>query len=185
MSGINTLTNNNLLVMGTGRCLWDDVDSFVGIANPTDPASGWDVRTVNDAVMYVPFPVDHAYSHDDEQLVHWIAGRRRRYQAQYDLDIRAHTVTPVKTEGVEEWPFPNTGTSGLGAAYVACALGYKQIVLLGLPLDDAGHFYDPPWVKTNFSREENERRWIRARNDIFDGRVKSVSGRTKEILGEP
>lgn len=188
MSGMNIPDladsySGRLLIMGTGRCLWEDIERFVGVR---DIAEDWaDVMTVNDAVMYVPYPVSHAYSHDDPQLVHWVAGRRRRYQAMYDLDIIAHSVTEVETENVVEWPFPNTGTSGLGAAYVACALGYSDIVLLGLPLDDSGHFYDPPWIRSNFSREENERRWIRARDEIFQGRVKSVSGRTRDILGKP
>ena len=186
MSGITTLKNSrsgNLVIYGTARCVWEDHKRLDNFHLPH--WEEWDTMTVNDAVMYIPWEVNHAYSHDDEQLVHWIAGRRRRYQAQYDLEIIAHTVTPNKTHGVIEWPFPNTGTSGLGAAYVACGLGYDRIVLCGLPLDDSGHFYDPPWIETNFSREENERRWVRAKKEIFEGRVTSMSGRTREILGAP
>ena len=170
----------SLLICGSGRCLWDDLGQWAPEKPPFDA-----IMTVNDTVMYLPWPVDHAYSHDDRQLVHWVAGRRQRYLNKHGRDIILHSVTHCHSDGVIEWPFPSSGTSGLGAAYVGIALGYDTIVLAGIPLDDSGHFYDPPWIGSNFVRESREEHWIDADKRLFRGRVRSLSGRTRAILGEP
>ena len=82
------------------------------------------------------------------------------------------------------------GSSALPACYVGLALGYESILLAGVPLDDTGHFFDPPedhhlrkdrkW--SNFTNEAQEYIW---RNARLDGRVKSFSGRSREWLGGP
>lgn len=173
--------SGSLLICGSGRCLWDDVSQWQHLKHP--PFDG--IMTVNDTVMYLPWQVNFAYSHDDVQLVHWVKGRRRKYLNNFGCDIELHSVTHCNSEGVVEWPFPSSGSSGLGAAYVGVAMGYSRIVLAGLPLDDSGHFYDPPWVKTNFIRESRERHWREANERLFKGRVRSFSGRSREILGAP
>jgi hypothetical protein len=53
-----------------------------------------------------------------------------------------------------------------------------------MPMDNTGHFFDPPWYGT-----DNEDRGITIEWDeaapIFAGRVKSLSGRTMRWLGAP
>jgi len=68
-------------------------------------------------------------------------------------------------------------------------LGYEEIILCGIPLDDAGHDGEPPWRRTNFTREvagqinnPENRFWKEARLKVFEGRVRSMSGRTREWL---
>jgi phage terminase large subunit-like protein len=51
------------------------------------------------------------------------------------------------------WPWPAHGTSGLGAVFVGLGLGYSQIVLCGMPLDDGPHNGEPPWRRTKFTVE--------------------------------
>lgn len=163
------LHSGRLLVLGCARCVWDDLNAALG--------TGWesaDVMAVNDAISYCPGQVDHAYSDHVEFLQAW--ARRSRWRP--DL----HTATPGAPEGVREWPWPRHGTSALGAVYTGLALGYDEIMLCGVPLDGTGHFYDPYWVGSpQFAGEE--RYWRNAAERIFGGRVRSMSGRTKAILG--
>lgn len=78
------------------------------------------------------------------------------------------------------------GTSGLFGAILALALGYDKVVLAGIPLDDQGHFYDPPdktsgGFKSSFIRNE----WKKVKEIYFNDRIRSLSGWTREFLGEP
>ncbi len=83
------------------------------------------------------------------------------------------------------WPWTKHGTSGLGAILTALALGYEEIVLCGMPLDESGHNGEPPWRKCGFLNEvpDADPHWRLAIDLAFGGKVKSMSGRTKEWLG--
>lgn len=151
--------------------MWDDVREPI----PTK------VMTINDMVMYWPGKVDYAYSHDEQQLVHWSAGRRRSYINKYGYAESLHTIEPCRVPNVVSWPFPTMGSSGLAACYVALSIGFDEVVLAGCPLDDTGHFYDPPGIKSNFTREAPTDIWLQAKQ-VFAGRVTSLSGRSREIL---
>lgn len=171
--------SGTLLIAGGGRCLWDDLEK---IRIPED------VMCVNDIIMHFPFKVTHAYSNDWKMLPNWIAARRPRYKIDFHENIIAHSCY-----GERAWPWPGHGTSGLNAVYTGLALGYDEIILAGIPLDDDGHYFDPPTGKlfkkpgTKFTKEcpdrDNEpRHWGHAARHIFNGRVKSLSGRTRELL---
>ncbi|MFQ5622443.1 MAG: hypothetical protein ACE5FS_03505 [Paracoccaceae bacterium] len=160
--------SGRLTIAGGGRCVWSDLEGH------------WngDVMCVNDIGMHFPGQVRHWYSNDAKMLAKWSAARRPLLVARQERAILHHSCNP----GHIHWPWPGHGSSGLNAVYTGLGLGYDEIFLAGMPLDDSGHYFDPPWVKTNFVREVPERYWIRARDHIFKGRVKSLSGRSKEIL---
>lgn len=164
--------SGEILIAGTARCVWEDMN---GVPEPNA------VMTVNDMVMYWPGPVKFAYSHDEKQLIHWKEGRRRCHTNAYGPVGSLHTIEPCRVSGIHAWPFPGMGSSSLGACYVALAMGYDSVVLAGCPLDDTGHFYDPPRMKSNFTREAPTDIWQKAAQ-IFQGRVRSLSGRSREIL---
>ena len=143
---------------------------------------------VNDIGMHFPDRVAHWYTNDSRMIQRWRAARRPKYARMYDKE------TPPATHscfgGADyDWPWPGHGSSGLNAVYTGLALGYQQIVLVGIPLDNGGHYFDPPWLTTNFENEVPDRRenepkyWEMAAREVFNGRVKSMSGRTAELLG--
>ncbi len=59
--------------------------------------------------------------------------------------------------------------------------------LAGMPLDNGPHNGEPPWRMTRFTTEvaDQDEHWQRAINFAFEGRVKSLSGRTRDWLGAP
>ena len=166
------------IVAGTGRCVWQDSYGL---------DMGLPVITVNDMVMYWPGRVSHAYSHDEKQLVHWVEGRRRWLQTAYGRPQALHTCEPCRVSGVTSWPFPTMGGSGVAACHLALALGFDEVIAVGLPMDNSGHFYDPPdsmhkdrkW--SNFVNETPDRIILNAK-EFYSGRVTPKSGRFRELL---
>lgn len=80
------------------------------------------------------------------------------------------------------WEAPLTGTSSLFATKIMLALGYDEVLLAGCPLDDSGRYYDAPWNKGCDLNPMSLKEWEEFL-PIFNGRVKSMSGRTRELLG--
>lgn len=183
---VGKFTNKWLVVVGGGRCVWDDL-ARLGVRGD-EGQNGYDVMTVNDITMHMPGRVLHVYSNDHRWLPKWIEARRELITRKYGPIRYVHTCGA----GAKYcWPWPGHGSSSLGAVYTGLAMGYSKVVLCGVPLDNSGHYFDPPWKQTNFEREVGTQPngemmyWANAKNKIFQGRVKSMSGRTRELLGEP
>lgn len=75
-----------------------------------------------------------------------------------------------------------SGSSGLFAVKVALIdLGYEDVVLCGVPMTATPHFDDNvPWPEVDLFKLG----WEQALPQI-DGRVRSMSGWTRELLGAP
>lgn len=173
------------LIVGSSRAVFDDLDAFLGHDDHYYHEWG-DVMCVNDMIMHYPGKVTHAYSNDHNRLSEWVSARRPRYVKDFSNAILSHTCQCG--EGFV-WPWPGHGTSGLNACYTALALGYEEIVLAGIPLDNSGHYFEPLWKTMNFIQQtkptdDGPKFWASAAKNIFAGRVKSLSGRTKQLLGE-
>ena len=175
-----------LIIAGCGRCVWEDLEK-AGVARNEDH----DILCVNSMVEHYPGRVEHVYSNDHRLLPHWVGARRPKFIRNWEQVKHIHSNNTAPRGGGNVWPWPGHGSSGLNAVYTGLALGYDQIWLCGIPLDDEGHYFDAPWIKTNFTHEVGSREngdikyWSNAARRIFDGKVKSFSGRTKELLGEP
>ena len=171
-----------LVVVCGGRCVWDDLASInVTGQNP----NGFDIMTVNDITMHYDGKVKHVYSNDHRWLPKWIEARRELISREYGGIQYVHTCL---TGARYVWPWPGHGTSALGAVYTGLAMGYDQIVLCGAPLDNSGHYFDPPWKETRFiseiaTKNGELRYWAQAKEKIFNDKVRSQSGRTRELLG--
>ena len=185
---VDAFAGKKLVVCGGARSVWDDLLTLnVSGENP----NGFDVMTVNDVTMHYDGKITHVYSNDARWLPKWIAARRDLITRKYGGIQYVHS---CGTGARYNWPWPGNGSSGLGAVYTGLAMGYSTIVLCGIPLDDAGHYFDPPWKRTNFSREVGNQTngdlqyWANAKRTVFDvvkpkACVRSQSGRTRELLG--
>jgi hypothetical protein len=163
--------SGKLLIAGSARCVWEDI-STISVNN-------YEIMALNDMIMHFPGPLKHAYSNDVKMLANWIKARRTRYVMDWG-QTNAHSCHGG-------WPWPGHGTSSLNAIYTGLALGYDEILLAGVPLDDSGHYWEAPWLRSNFTKEVSNRDgeirfWANAARNVFDGKVKSLSGRTKELL---
>lgn len=77
-----------------------------------------------------------------------------------------------------------SGTSGLYLCQVALLLmGYDKVIACGMPLSDGPHYFDnKPWE----AAQPYRRGWKEAFGQReVRGRIKSMSGWTRELCGEP
>lgn len=187
-----TYTGFGLIVCGDAACLWDDLERF-GAASSMGRGcvhkDGFHIMTVNRAVETMPANIEHIYSNEPDLLMRFVAARRYEYCKEFEGPRHSHS---HRRGASHKWPLGGHGTSGLGASLVGVGLGYDPIVLCGLPLDNGPHNGEPPWRRCNFEREAADnvdthinQYWERARRLAFQNRVRSMSGRTREWLGEP
>jgi len=184
--------SGGIVICADAHCVWDDLERF-GCKSTINRGRvfkvGWHFMTVNKMVETFPGDIEHCYSNEPHLLQKFIDARRQEYKREFSEVKNSHSIT----KGAKwEWPFGGHGSSGLGAALVAIALGYDKIVLCGMPLDASAHNGEPTWRKCHFESSEcagdvvtgEDGHWKTARKIAFEGKVKSMSGRTMEWLGD-
>lgn len=78
------------------------------------------------------------------------------------------------------------GSSALFAVRVALKLGYDKIIVCGVPLNKGRRFYDTYDYVAEVGDDATFLAWKLAYNrNEFEGKVRSMSGKTKFLLGEP
>jgi len=172
------------LVLGTARSVWWDV-----YALPYFTRAQPDIIAINGMVLFFKDRIHHAVSMHPPELDYW-RKLRKLYQGRDETPFLTHSYrAPADCEPPDVvWDMPSgiNGTSGLLAVMVGLALGYNEIILAGVPMDGQGHIYDPPGNETaDLLHEHLELEWKKIAKEYFQGRVRSMSGRTREWLGEP
>lgn len=183
-----------LIICADAACVWDDLERLGcartgGNANRGRVAGPGDFMTVNRLVQVFPGNLEHAYSNEGHLLQKFIDARRNEYRREFEGPKHTHA---INQHAKYRWPWGGWATSGLGAALTGVALGYDNIVLCGMPLDNGPHNGEPPWRKCNFKTEASDtvkggmnKHWKNAMEMAFEGKVTSMSGRTRDWLGEP
>jgi hypothetical protein len=165
-----------LLILGGGRTAWDDFDKV-------RPWKG-EIMAVNDIGAHLHERIRHWVTLHAEYMPGWKAYREGHC---YGQGIPAMTHSYKEKPGIDVvWRVGNLGgTSGLFACFVGLMLGYTEIVLAGVTMTNDGHYFDPPWYRTDFEDKAVAMVWKQSALNIFKGRVKALSGRPREWLGEP
>ena len=179
------------VVLGSARCIWDDLAKI-----DFDKVS---VIAVNDMILHYRNELHHAVSLHPEEPPLWkqlrwtngcdSGGHIYTHSHRYPSHIK-HPNGEFKAEhGLDfiwELEGGRGGSSGLFACMIGLALGYDKIILAGIPLDGNGHFFDPPEKEVRqFLGQNITWEWEGANVNYFAGRVKSLSGRTMDLLGYP
>jgi len=175
--------SGKVLVCGTGHSLWQDM--LNAGYTPNKYQQNFDILCVNRSIMDIPSDIKHMYSNHTRAIPHWVNGRDETHQKK-----DKHSVTRIITHTNSDngnrhihWPWTGHGTSSLMAVWTAITLGYDDIYVCGVPMDDAPHYYDPPWLQPNFDNSHNFRHWKNSRDRVFQDKVKVMSGRLKEEAG--
>jgi hypothetical protein len=162
-----------LLIIGGGRTIWEDVAKVT-------PWKG-EIMAINDVGAHFHGRIRHWVTLHKEYMPGW---KKFRLGHNYGDGVPPMIHSHKAGDGIDTvWPIDAVGgTSGLFAVYVALLLGYDEIVLAGVPMTGDGHFFDPPWVGTEFADRANELEWKSAIRNIFKGRVTSMSGKTRDWI---
>jgi len=175
--------SGDLLVMGCGGTLWDDY------AKIHDRYKGHKMA-VNRVIIDFPSPLDHAASCEPYHLVLLTLLRRDSYPLH--PHVYTHSCDISDWGNYEEhlipqfvWFFPEyrDGSSTLHAVLAALIMGYDNIILAGVPMNSGGHYYNPFWVHDYDKAFMGD--WEKAARKCFHGKVTSLSGNTRELLGAP
>ena len=135
------------IVCADAACIWRDLERFGCRSGNGVARWGWDFLCVNRLVEVFPGRIDHAYSNSGAVLNRFIAARRQEYINEFPV-VTTHS---RDKETHWAWPWNGGGTSGLGAILTALALGYSEVVLAGMPLDNGPHNGEPHWLRTHMS----------------------------------
>lgn len=169
------------VVLGGASCLFDDVAELRALLEPADHT----VIAVNDAGFRWPGRIDHWATLHPEELA-WRRARRERYEyaGRFTTWTRTYPMGMEKFERLcdrtlgDPW---NQGSSGFLGVGVAWTLGYRRIILCGVPMDGGGRLERMGgWVSHGTFRPA----WKSA-HPALRAALRSMSGWTREQFGVP
>lgn len=175
------------LVTADAMCLSDDVKAFEAWGIPHD------VYCLNRSLLYFERPVRHWAAVDQEEgawftefaneksspeacTVRHTMGTCGGYDVYWQMDLDEEN-----PHHKDLWP----GSTGYFGVLTAAYMGYKKIVLAGMPLDRTGHFYEPPgtdgpcWIGACYTQ------WMDFKMQSPEAdKVRSMSGYTAFMMGK-
>lgn len=160
-------------VLGGANTLDGDLEKARAIAHPHT------IIACNDAGADYPGFLPHFCTLHTEKAQEWYD--KRKFPIGQCWTSNTKTVPDEHKSlynHVDAWD----GSSGLLCITVALHLGYEKVILCGVPLDKkANHYFDDAqWDDAPRYR----RSWMKHKH-LMEGKVKSFSGWTSLILGEP
>ena len=168
-----------IIIMGGAKCVWDDLKKAKKLIEKHDLAA------VNDIGVHYP-----------ERIHHWLSLERRisewyeqRNNNHHPMDVLVHVyyhdrLLDHKRHINYFWKMEKSPImSGVFGPIALKALGYKRIILAGIPSDKQPRFFDPP-DKDYHPWKCSQGSWLNHK-DYFDDTLRSMSGFTKEVFGEP
>lgn len=178
--------NPLVLITADGWSLPKDLERFIGWNIPHD------TYAIARSIQLLKDPVDHWGDVDSDPAV-WVAGNLKARNRDREMPLR-HTLGPQKNFDVDwdidgEIPWDTSeilwhGSSALFAVLCCIAMGYDKLILAGVPLDGKGHWYytgvpGPKWTGETYQA------WFEFAAISEAVMVKSLSGYTRQLLGEP
>lgn len=170
--------------------MWEDVLTW-----EAEYGRQWDglVVAANDIGSHWPRTLHHWVTLHPLKLARWLAARAQQRLVPDD-HYETWSQVPTFTDGgddphrvvmhrLEPWV---GATSGMFAAQVALHLGCTHVILCGIPVTPTAHFaesrerFAPEWQQAHLHINA----WKRLKPQL-ELRVRSMSGRTQELLGAP
>jgi len=177
-----------LLITGDGKLLELDIAQFLEWDVPHD------TMCIGKSGKAYPGKIQH-YADVDADEGKWVAENLdKAYPGKINGEIIRHTLGEVDWFDAgwdlvgNPWPSEDVmwhGSTSFFAVLAGLEMGYKRIILAGCPLDSNGHwcFPDekdgPKWTGATYQV------WFEFTNDIRSDLVRSMSGYTKILLGDP
>ncbi len=171
--------SGTLIINGGGKTMWEDRGKLFLAYQELQAELKFDQMAVNVAAMFIP-NLQHIFSLHHNQIA-GIARFRKHEYCQHKALVHSNKAS----EGIDyAWKLSlRASTSGLVAVTLGKVLGYDKFILCGVPMDGSGYFYKPTINET--FEDDMRLREIVVTKEVFGDSVKSMSGRTKDILGSP
>jgi len=171
------------IVLGGAACIWKDVDRLEAMIGQQ-----WNeiVVAANDIGCHWPREMHGWCSLHPEKMDQWVKIRERK---RLPGGFITYAKDGRKRRGIDATVRHRfgSGSSGLLGVSVALHLGCTKIVLCGIPMTREPYFAESevhPKGKAFSSADSHWRKWL-LYAEKMQGTVKSMSGRTRDLLGEP
>lgn len=173
-----------LLITGDGSNLLEDIGKWYELAEGIVP---YDTMCVNYSALICPHPIQH-YAAGDAHM----KDMRNVADSLPDTVIK-HAWNPGCYAFHVRWMRNGrggwNGTSANLAFKIGIALDYTRIVLAGCPMDDSGNWYKPLIPENDIKANKDHRhhlwKWMEIATRPIGRFVRSMSGNTMNVLGEP
>jgi len=171
-----TRNHNNILVVGSGPEVRHEIALY---------KKECDIMAINDIGAYFYDPIQHWVSMHMQYIETLKPVRKWKG---YNQDYTTHTVEPFGQLGGDAdmiWKMDRLGgSSSLLGVLIALALGYTEVVLAGIPMDNSGHAFmvSRDYLPLGLNTEGIRQNWEYAKEHYFEGRVHSLSGWTAKLL---
>lgn len=185
-----------LIVCGSAPCLFDDYNNV----SPWD-----DVMLVNGACTALSV-AEHMLAGHTDKAEAFVAARRKTFPEAKPIRVHA-TMTDkhlaeakVLFPSVTDWHSKDMCTGATSVAKgvrIGFKLGYDRVVICGAPMDGSGYFkgeapvghdchrIGDPEKQAHRVMEGYRRKFKKLAETEFKGRVFSMSGFTRQVLGGP
>lgn len=154
------------LVIGCAACVWDDLQ------RAPQMQAAYEVLACKQAAHDYQHHIDYVIC-ADTRVAHLYPLKGVPLVSRAGLGEFADIV-------YDEFPYRN-GSSGLYAVGFALLRGASRVICAGVPIDDQPHYFYKP---APFRADGYRAAWERAL-PVIKGRVFSLSGWTRDLLGEP
>jgi hypothetical protein len=183
--------HETVLITGDGNCLAQDVKSFEDLDIPHD------VYCVNRSMLFFERPINHWGAVDCEESMWFTENVNSKIKPTghrilrhsigilpqgFDVFWRASSYAQMTAYGQHLWQ----GNSVFLAILSSINMGYKRLVLAGVPLDTNKHWYDPEGAEGPNWLGKVYRQWMdfKLKHSQAD-KVRSMGGYSAFILGAP
>lgn len=178
--------NSVLLITGDGSRLERDLQEFFEWEIPHD------AMCIGRSIKVYPFHVEH-YVDVDADAGKWVLENLVKNHPDKGNPVK-HTLGEVEwvdacwdSDDIEIPPEDVRwhGSTALFGVLIGLAMGYGCIILAGCPMDKCGHWYfsqqkgEPNWQYSDIAA------WLEFKKHTCSTIVKSISGYTAVILGQP
>ena len=165
------------LILGSANCVFEDKARALALFKPDY------IFCTNDFGVDYPEAFDHWCTMHPDKLAGWVRARRKagRPDAK-QLWIPQHRNPPKELTGLVRQSPSRGGSSGLLCCMVVLKILNCRAVLAGVPMKVGNAHYNSPKPWTDAVHYISA--WRQSQREL-DGRIKSMSGWTKELLGEP
>lgn len=166
------------IVIGGASCVWEDVEKARRLFEPDA------FLVTNDMTVLWPERIDYMCSLHPEKILEWL-NHRNKHGFAPPGEVWSHKQggpRGVLHRGVDRTTPDWAGSSGLFACKVAIEQDFKKIVVCGVPiLANSLHIVRNKHWSAAVAFQSG---WKRNKHFLKD-KVRSMSGWTKEFLGEP
>lgn len=175
-----------LLILGGGRGVWDDYEKAKSLFRSE---RDYEIMCVNDiGGQFKAECIEHIVSGHGELC---FALKTMRHEKSMLEHVWTHSCQ--NKAGVDKWWNIKQvgGSSSLLALKIAIIMGYKKIIICGVPLDSTGHYFDPPDKKLNKSTQFGDGVFLDIWKDFYRAcpvvkdRVRVLNSNLSPIFGEP